>query len=134
MAEEGTDTNYLEWRWFVDLAWYQQSKRSFLTLAQRCLCSQCRERLKGEDIPAADLVTAIKDCCSKTPGFITRNLPVLESVFRLLLANGNQPLSLDELGKQLRERREGDTYCTSPQILARLLSSDQYYGFAPVKD
>jgi len=134
MDEESIGTDNIELRWFIDLDWYQQNNRSFLTLAQRCLCSKCSERLVGEEISAANLLSTIKDCCSKAPGFITRNLPVLESVFRLFLANGNQPLNLEELGKQLSEWREGDAYCTSPELLSRFLDSDQYYGFGQAKD
>ena len=70
----------------------------------------------------------IKDCCSKAPNFITGELPILESIFRLFLTNGNQLLGLEELGTQLSEWRGGDTYRTSVEILSRLLSSDQYYG------
>ena len=113
-------------RWFIDLSWYQQSNRSFLAMAQSCLCSRCREKLK-EDASSDDLVAAIKDCCSRASGFITRELPVLESIFRLFLANGNQPLDLEDLGRQLSEWR-GNTYHTSSQTLSRLLQSDQYYG------
>ncbi len=127
-------TDNIELRWFIDLGWYQRNNRSFLTLAQRCLCSECSERLKDKRISAAGLLSAIKDCCSKAPGFITRNLPVSESVFRLFLANGNQPLNLEELGKQLSEWREGDTFRTSAEVLTRLLQSDQYYGFRQAKD
>ena len=125
--EENTSTNQASRRWFIDLDWHQQSNRSFFTLAQGCLCSKCQERLKGE-ISAADLLTTIKDCCSKTPNFITGKLPIFESIFRLFLANGNQPLDLEELGRQLSEWRGGDTYRTSVEILSRLLASDQYYG------
>lgn len=117
--------------WFIDLDWYQKSHRSFLAMAQSCLCAKCRDKLKG-DAPAAELVATIKDCCSRTPGFISRELPVLESIFRLLLANGNQPLDLEELGRQLSEWR-GNTYRTSPQVLSRLLKSDHYYGLRPAK-
>ena len=134
MGKESIDADQVESRWFIDLDWYQQNNRSILAMAQGYLCSKCSERLKGGEISVADLLSAIKDCCSKTPGFITRRLPILESIFRLFLANGNQPLNLEELGKQLSEWREGDTYCTSPEILSRLLSSDQYYGFRQVKD
>ncbi len=129
--EENTSTNQASRRWFIDLDWHQQSNRSFLALAQDCLCPKCQERLKGE-ISAADLLTTIKDCCSKTPNFITGKLPILESIFRLFLANGNQPLNLEELGEQLSEWRGGDTYRTSAEILSRLLASDQYYGLRQV--
>ena len=117
-------------RWFIDLDWYQTSGRSFFVLAQERLCPKCRQQLKVEEgeVPAAELLAAIGDCCSKEPGFITGELPVLESIFRLFLANGNQSLDLEELGKQLSERRGRDPYRTSAEVLPRLLESDRYYG------
>jgi len=122
-------------RWFINLDWYQLNDRSFFTLARSCLCPKCCQQLKveEEEISAADLLMAIKDCCSKEPGFITRELPILESIFRLFLANGNQPLDLQELGKELSKQRGGDTYRTSVEILSRLLESDQYYGLRQVQ-
>ncbi len=122
-------------RWFIDLDRYQRNKRSFFALARGCLCLECRERLKmGEvEISAADLLSTIKDCCAKSPGFITRELPILESVFRLFLANSNQPLDIEEMGKQLNKWRGGDTYCTSAGVLSRLLSNNQYYGLSQVQ-
>ena len=74
----------------------------------------------------------VKDCCARKPGFITGQLPLLESVFRLFLANGNQPLTLEELGNQLSEQRGVDTYRTSEEILSGLLKTDQYYGLQPI--
>ena len=131
--DEDITTEQVRPGWFIDLDWFQQSNRSFFALAQSCLCPKCRERLKGE-ISAADLVTTITDCCSKTPGFITDKLPIVESIFRLFLANGNQPLDLEKLGRQLSEWRGGDTYRTSAEILSRLLERDQYYGLRQVSD
>ena len=133
MDKESPSTDQVTQRWFIDLDWYQQNNRSFLTLAQRCLCSKCREQLKGE-MSVADLLTNFKDCCSKAPDFITVELPILESIFRLFLANGNQPLDLEELGMQLSKWRGGDTYRTSPEILFRLLKDDRYYGLQQVED
>ncbi len=123
-------------RWFIDMDWFPQHNRSFSALARGCLCSACRERLKAEpeEIAAADLLATFRDCCSKTPGFISSELPILESVFHLFLANGNQPLDLEELSRQLSEWRGGDSYRTSPEILSRLLESDQYYGLSQVQD
>ncbi|MCL0053079.1 hypothetical protein M1M86_01110 [Dehalococcoidales bacterium] len=119
-------------RWFIDLDWYQQNNRSFLALAQGCLCPKCNERLKVETVSTADLLATIKDCCSKMPGFISGKLPILESIFRLFLASGNQPLDLEELGRQLSRWRDGDTYCASAEVLSRLLRSEQYYGLRQV--
>lgn len=133
MDKQDLTTDQVEQRWSIDLDWYQQNNRSFLALAQRYLCPKCREQFTGE-MSADDLLTTIKDCCSKTPGFITGELPILDSIFRLFLANGNQPLDVEELGNQLNELRGGDTYRTSPEILSRLLNSDHYYGLREVKD
>ena len=121
-------------RYFIDLAWYQQNNRSFPALAQSCLCSKCQKQLGKEEVTDTELLATIRDCCSKTPGFITRQIPISESIFRLFLANGNQPLDLEEMGKQLSTWREGDTYCTSVEFLSRLLSNDQYYGLRQVPD
>ena len=133
MDKQDLTNDQVEQRWSIDLDWYQQNNRSFLVLAQRYLCPKCREQYKGE-MSADDLLTTIKDCCSKTPDFITGELPILDSIFRLFLANGNQPLDVDELGNQLNELRGGDTYRTSPEILSRLLQSDHYYGLREVRD
>ena len=86
------------------------------------------------EISADDLLSIIKDCCSRAPGFIIHRLPILESLFRLFLANNNQPLDLEELGQQLNEWRGGDAYRTSTEVLSRLLSSDQYYGLRQVQE
>jgi len=85
-----------------------------------------------EEISADELLTAIKDCCSKTADFINGKLPILENIFRLFLANGNQPLDVEELGKQLCECCGGDTYRTSAEVLSRLLKDEQYYGIRQV--
>ena len=123
-------------RWFVDLDWFQQNNRSLFALVQGCLCPKCRKQLGAEkgEVLSADLLSTVRDCCSKTPDFITHQLPILESIFRLFLANDNQPLDLEELERQLSEWRGGDTYCTSVEILPRLLESDQYYGFCQVPE
>ena len=122
-------------RWSINLEWFSQNNRSFSTLAWGCLCPACRRRLEGGpgEIAAADLLATIRDCCSKTSGFISRELPILESIFRLFLANGNHNLDLEQLSEQLNEWRGGDSYRTSPEILSRLLESDPYYGLRQIQ-
>ena len=123
-------------QWFIDLEWFERNNRSFNVLAKRCLCPKCSKRMKAneKEIPAGYLLSAIKKCCSKTSGLITDKTPILESVFCVLLANGNQPMSLEELSKQLSERRGGDTIRTSVSLLSRVLSADQHYGFCSVQE
>ena len=122
-------------RWAIDPDWFEANNRSLLALVRCGLCSKCRKRLDSEKKwgSLADLMTAIRGCCSNEPDYINGALPIMESVFRLFLANGNQALDLIELGRQLSERRGVDTYRTSVEILSRLLKYDEYYGIRPVE-
>jgi len=133
---EEVSTEEASSRWFLDLDWYQQNNRSLLALTQHCLCHKCRERLGGSErqVSIPDLLSTIRDCCSQDPEFVTSRLPILENVFRLILANGNQPLDSEELQKQLNELHSGGVHHASIEILSRLLSSDQYYGLRRASD
>lgn len=133
MDGEDISTDQPKPRWFIDLGWYQQNNRAISALAKGSLCDKCRMQLstEGKEISEAKLLANIRDCCSHAPEFINGQLPILESAFRFFLANGNRPLTLEELGLQLSERLGGDTYRTSEEILSSLLKSDQYYGLQP---
>ena len=122
-------------RWAIDPDWFEANNRSLLTLVRSSLCSKCRKRLNSEEKWGSldDLMTTIRECCSNEPGYITGELPIMESAFRLFLANGNQAVDLIELGRQLSERRGVDTYRTSVEILSCLLKNDEYYGIRPVE-
>jgi hypothetical protein len=119
--------------WFIDLDWLEENSRSFLALAQGCLCPKCRQRLeKGKPFSPAELIANIRGCCSKEPQFFSDRSPVLESVFRVFLANGNQPLGLEELSQHLAERRGGNPQHISTEVLSHLLKNERYYGLRQV--
>ena len=128
MAKESSGEKPADSRWKIDLDWYEQNNRSLATLVEGCLCPRCREQLEAGDLAEADLLARIKECCSQVSGFISGEFTILENVFRLFLANGNEPLDLTELSLQLSQRLGDDTYRTSPGILARLLKNARYYG------
>ncbi len=122
-------------KWFIDLGWYPQNSRSFSALAGSRLCPKCSKRLSRGDkeISANAILSAIRDCCSQEPGYINDQLPVLESIFRVFLANGNQPLDVEELGQRLNEWRGADAYRTSGEVLPRILENERYYGLRRVE-
>jgi hypothetical protein len=131
-TEQDMGIDEIRLRYFIDLDWYQQQERSFATLAESRLCptSRKKEKTKSE----AALLRTIRQCCSKRDGFITPNMPLLEMIFRLLLANGNQPLELEQMQEQL-QKWLGDTSNArdlSVPKLKRILSNDQYYGLRSV--
>lgn len=125
-----TETSKFNSRWFIDNTWFEQNSRSLSILVQRCLCTKCYQKLKPDSqfVSIERLMKAVKDCCSKEPEFIRIRMPVLESVFRLLLANGNKPISPGEILQQLGERCGVGLYHLSSVALYALLSNDQYYG------
>lgn len=132
MTTESDKTQLERLTYFIDLDCFKKSDRSFATVVEHCLCSACRERLATSisTTEPALLVQNIKDCCSKRSDFIYSKLPLLERVFRIFLAGGNQPLTLDELAAQLGTYSDG-SFSPSLQMLRRLLDSDRYYGFRP---
>jgi hypothetical protein len=57
--------------------------------------------------------------------YITPQASVIDSIFRLFLANGNQPLTVTELGERLER---------PPQTILKMLSGREiYYGIRPVR-
>ena len=131
-TEQDIDTGEIQLRYFIDLDWYQEQERSFATLASSRLCptSRKKEKTKSEAV----LLRAIKTCCSKRDGFITPNMPLLEMIFRLLLANGNQPLELGQMQEQLQKWLGDSSNARDLSVpkLKRILSNDKYYGLRPV--
>jgi hypothetical protein len=60
------------------------------------------------------------------PQYITDHTTLVDAVFRVFLANGNKPLSPDELGKLINR---------SPATILRTLSGAQVYkGLRPLLD
>jgi len=133
--DTGVEVGQEEQRWFIDADWLEQSDRSFAALAERCLCADCRKRLRGnrERLSGDELFAKVRDCCSGAPDYITGATPIMESAFRLFLATGNKPLDLLELGRRLSDWRGVDTYRTSIEVLYRLLKYDRYYGIRPAR-
>jgi len=126
--EPGKEVVEIQPHYFIDLNWYKEQGRSFASLAASRLCPISRKKEKSKS--EAALLRTIKQCCSKREGFITPNMPLLEIVFRLLLANGNQPLGLIEIQEQLQQRTgdlSGAKDLSTPK-LKRILDNDRYYG------
>jgi hypothetical protein len=117
-------------KWAIDLNWLKATGRSFSILARDTLCAKCRKKLKADslEVKSTELLKTIQKCCSKSDNFITPGLPFQETIFRVILANGNKPITLAELGEALRQRPGIDVYRTSVIFLSRLMQDDVYYG------
>jgi hypothetical protein len=141
-----------EERFFIDADWYERQGLSFNDVIQERMCPQCQRKI-GEDVeeryPVLDKktrkvtyelrqvqygsrpVAVIRDDCARKSGFVTPDMPVLEAIFRILLANGNQPMPLEHIRDQLRE------WCPTgrcqwlllpPETIRRIVENDHFYG------
>jgi hypothetical protein len=132
-AGEDTGNAEPQHRYFIDLDWYREQERSFVTLAASRLCASAHDKktLKSE----ATLLNTLKQCCSKQPSFTTPNMPLLELVFRIFLTNGNQPLTLDQLrDKMYQPQAHGASLRDlSVSSLQRIVDNDTYYGLRPTR-
>ncbi|MEE8470909.1 MAG: hypothetical protein V3S51_06235 [Dehalococcoidia bacterium] len=122
--------------YFIDLNWYREQERSFVTLAESRLCPSTHTKTTRKS--EAALLNTMRQCCSKREGFIAPTMPFLEMVFRTFLANGNQPLDLEQLQAKLEEclRDSISPRDLSVTKLRRIIDNDSYYGLrtAPRSD
>jgi len=155
-AEQSTDVAEAEpeeeSRYFIDVDWYDENELSFPDIARARMCPQCQARVGEESeerYPVADRRTGrvtyevrsveygarpipiIRDCCSRKGSFIAPEMTALEVIFRILLANANQPMPLAHLREQLRE------WCPNGRcqwllmpmdVLRQVVDSDGFYG------
>jgi len=101
---------------FIDFDWWRSNERDWRVYLQNYLCPEHRELFNDlvndemvdwvdPDTAEVQRVDALQHMlithCAKQSGFITYQTPVVDSVFRLLLANGNSPLTPSEMSEQL---------------------------------
>ena len=81
---------------------------------------------------AAVLIEEIRSHCADDDNFIRNSLPLQEIVFRTLLLNGGEPMTLGELHREVTERWSTPIRAITVTVagLARILDIDSFYGFA----
>ena len=100
----------------IDFEWWSRNDREWRVHLRSCLCPEHQqsfaEMSDSEKVDFVDPVTAevqrvdglqhvLISHCSQTEGFITDHTSMVESIFRLFLANGNLHLSSLELAERL---------------------------------
>jgi hypothetical protein len=135
-------------RYAIDPGWLDQQGRSMRALAIKRFCAESRRRI-GEPIQRQQAQTnasgkvvfkteestygdnpfdVIAECCALKPDYIHRQLPLMEMLFRLFLASGNAPLTIEELQLKLQEHYIDAVRDLSERTLQRMLDSDDFYG------
>lgn len=131
----------LKTRFHIDFDWWQQNDRDWRVYLYNLLCPEHQEafaELKiSEEVDWVDPETAevqrvdglqniLISHCAKLPTFITQQTTLVDAVFRLFLANGNLPLTPEELSDQLGR--------DSTTILKTLSGARIYKGLRPCID
>ena len=132
----------LDTKFHIDLSWWDKNHKDIQLYMRDALCSSCRSDFESfdldEKIDWVDEETAevaqveplwhtLRACCSQKPGYVTDETPVIDAVFLTFLANGNKPLSVNELYELMPKR--------PPETLLRMLAGGTtYLGIRPVRN
>jgi hypothetical protein len=130
----------LDTKFHIDYSWWEREDRELRTyLISHLLPEQRAQFETNQDTGMIDWidpetaevrrVDALQQALAKAaqdPQYITDHTTLVDAVFRVFLANGNKPLSPNDLGKQVNR---------SPATILRTLSGAQVYkGLRPLLD
>lgn len=123
----------------IDFNWWSQIDNDWRVYLRSYLCpehQQAFNNFQGEvsvdwvdpetaEVQQVDgLQNILITHCAKEPGFITEHTTLVDSIFRLFLANGNDPMTPAEMGERLGR---------PPALILKLLSGGQVYrGLRPM--
>ena len=149
-AAEGADTSAPYYH--IDPSWFEENNLSFEDVVRARMCDACRVKI-GQEVeeraPVFDKATGrmkfevrhttygsdplkvIREHCGRAKNYIHRDMPTLEAIFRVYLANGTQPMPLEHVREQLAEWCPGGgcQWLLLPlETVERLVQNDSYYG------
>ncbi len=125
----------------IDLAWFEKNERDLRAEMHALLCDECRARyptpadagivdrihpITAEVTRVDALWECIADHCGRQPGFITPATPLTQAIVRALLANGNQPMTPEQLYKRIRKSNPAG-------ILKLLMGTEVEHGIVPLE-
>lgn len=129
-------------KFHVDYEWFAERGRDIRVLIQEQLCSECRPKFEDDpnrqDIdwvdPSTGEVTVVdgltyrlRECCSQRDDYITPSTPLAAAIFRVLVADGDTPLSAAEISERIGK--------SNPKTMLRILLGNEmrsHYGVRPI--
>jgi hypothetical protein len=131
----------LDTKFHIDFDWWEEEGRNFRVYLLSHLCTECQARFENhQEAELVDWIDAdtaevtqvdglwhsLRTCCNQKPDYTDELTPLTTAIFRIFLANGNEPLTAIELHEQLH--RPADT------ILRTIGGFRVYNGIKPVDD
>lgn len=129
----------LSTKFHIDAEWWEEQGRNFRIYLLSHLCADCQARYKnyqeadlidwvdaetGEVSEVDGLWHSLRVCCSLKPDYVNELTPLTTAVFRTFLANGNEPLTPQELEEKVGRPAE--------TILRTIGGFQVYHGIKPV--
>ena len=98
-----------------------------------------RMALEEEPTVGSDIqpyINLIVERSSNDADYLLPGTPLKETLFRLILANGNEPMSADRISETLSERWAMSAYPRnlSPYVINRLLENSGNYCIVPIEE
>ena len=131
----------LQTRYHIDFAWWSKNDRDWHVYLRNYLCPEHQEAFASVDLDEKvdwvdpdtaevqqvdGLQNVLITHCARQEEFISQQTTLVDSVFRLFLANGNVPLTPVELAEQLGRQ---------PIMILKTLSGTRVYkGLRPYMD
>jgi hypothetical protein len=127
-------------KFHIDYDWWDRESRALRVYLQSHLCPEHQATFTSyEDEELVDSVDsetgevqkvdglqyALRTHCMRQPDFLTAHTSLVDAVFRVFLANGNQPLSPEELAERINRPGQSLT------ILRTLSGQRVYKGLRP---
>ena len=96
-----------------------------------------RQALEEEPTPDSDIqpyIDLIVASSSHDADYLLPDTPLKEALFRLILANGNQPMTPDQISETLTQRWAMSAYPRnlSPHVINRILENSANYCIIPL--
>ena len=97
-----------------------------------------RQALEEEPTPDSDIqpyIDLIVASSSHDADYLLPDTPLKEALFRLMLANGNQPMTADQISETLTQRWAMSAYPRnlSPHVINRILENSGNYCIIPLQ-
>jgi hypothetical protein len=130
----------LQTKFHIDYDWWDRESRALRVYLQSHLCPEHQAAFAayegealvdsvdpetGEVERLEGLQYALRSHCVRQPDFLTAHTSLVDAVFRVFLANGNQPLTPEELAERINRPGQGLT------ILRTLSGQRVYKGLRP---
>ncbi len=133
-TEQATAKPVEEPKYQIDVRAFDASGRSFAYAVYSRLSPGGRAVVDDGKTPggfgsASEYMKVISNICSKEPDFLLPGTPITEAVFKLLLANTNKAMTLDEIQSGLTTAWASVIYLKnlSDEILRRMLDRENDY-------